>query len=311
MRTIDEHYAIIRRVGKRTPPKASGHVGQARGGVAACATGSRFRAPRTFYCCYRSTPFASEVRLVRLAPARIRQLAWSLVANMDRGARVVCPVCQRGLRMFLPFGIGSKLRTGALCPGCLSLERDRAAWLLLTSAPHWLRKPMRMLHIAPERCLESRLREPLGSAYVTGDLMRPDVDRRFSVEALPFEDQSFDAIICNHVLEHVEDDRRALAELHRVLTPRGWAMLQVPIHLGRAVTIEDPSVTSPRERHRLFGQSDHVRWYGRDYGDRLRRAGFELELIEVRARYDAQEIKRYGLDPAEVLHICRKASPVP
>jgi SAM-dependent methyltransferase len=251
-------------------------------------------------------PFALGVKVVDLTPERMRRLAWRLIARLDRGTSVICPVCQRGLRFFLPFGIGSKLRAGAMCPGCLSLERDRAAWLLLTSAPDWLGRPLRMLHIAPERCLESRLREPLGSAYVTGDLLRLDVDRRLSVEALPFDDQSFDAIICNHVLEHVADDRRALAELHRVLAPRGWALLQVPINRNMAVTIEDPSVTSPRERHRRFGQQDHVRWYGRDYVDRLRDAGFAPDLIEIRARYNAHEIKRYGLDPLEVLHICRK-----
>lgn len=235
-----------------------------------------------------------------------RRLGWHLLAQLAGGTHVACPVCHRGLRLFFPFGIGGKLRTGALCPGCGSLERDRAAWLLLLSTPDWLDRQRRLLHIAPERCLEPRLREQLGRAYVTGDLLRSDVDWRLSVEALPFDDQSFDAIICNHVLEHVSDDRRALAELRRVLAPGGWALLQVPLDPALARTLEDPSVTSPRERRRRFGQRDHVRSYGRDYAERLREAGFGLELIEVHARHDLDEIRRYGLDPREVLHVCRK-----
>lgn len=242
---------------------------------------------------------------IRLQPrVSLRRLGWRLVAQLARGTHVVCPVCHLSLRLFFPFGIGGKLRVGALCPGCGSLERDRAAWLLLSSTPDWIGRQLRLLHIAPERCLEPRLREQLGRAYVTGDLVRSDVDWQLSVEALPFDDQSFDAIICNHVLEHVSDDRRALAELRRVLAPGGWALLQVPLDPELTRTLEDPSVTSPRERRRRFGQHDHVRSYGRDYAERLRQAGFGLELIEVRARHNLGEIRRYGLDPREVLHVC-------
>jgi SAM-dependent methyltransferase len=247
------------------------------------------------------------VNLRRLLPAGVRRAGWLVLTHMAAGKRVTCPVCGRGLRFFLPFGIGGKLRTGALCPGCRSLERDRAAWLLLSSsAAPWLEQRPRLLHIAPERCLEPRLRARLGDRYVTGDLLRTDVDRQLSVEALPFEDASFDAIICNHVLEHVTDDRKALAELRRVLTPGGWALLQVPLDRDRAVTIEDPTETSARERRRRFGQHDHVRAYGRDYAERLRAGGFLLEPLEVRAQYDAHDLRRYGLDPDEVLHLCRK-----
>jgi SAM-dependent methyltransferase len=207
--------------------------------------------------------------------------------------------------MFLPFGVGGRVRWGALCPGCGSLERDRAAWLHLERTQAWIAPGIRLLHVAPERCLQPRLRMRLGSRYVTVDLVRTDIDLQLSVEELPFEDGSFDGIICNHVLEHVIDDRRALAELRRVLARGGWALLQVPIDPARLVTDEDPTVTSPRERRRRFGQHDHVRYYGTDYAERLRSAGFELDLSNVGEQYAEHEIKLHGLDCRETLHFCR------
>jgi SAM-dependent methyltransferase len=214
-------------------------------------------------------------------------------------------VCNAGLRFFLPFGIGGRLRTGALCPQCGSLERDRAAWLWLNDGPDRLRPGIRLLHVAPERCLESRLRERVGGGYLTGDLLREDVDRRLSIEELPFEDRSYDAVICNHVLEHVADDRKAMREILRVLRPGGWALLQVPINRRRPYTIEDPTA-SALERRLRFGQHDHVRSYGAEYTERLKAAGFELDSSSVDDRYNRDEVWRYGLDPDEVLHICRR-----
>jgi SAM-dependent methyltransferase len=187
------------------------------------------------------------------------------------------------------------------------LERDRAAWLALAGPPERLKSTARLLHVAPERCLEPRLRQRLGSGYVTADLLRTDVDRRVSVEQLPFDDGSFDAVICNHVLEHVQDDRKAMSELRRVLSPQGWALLQVPLDTNRSSTDEDPSITSTSERRRRFGQHDHVRWYGVDYVDRLREAGFVPHLRAVREFYEVQDIVRFGLDPSEILHFCGRA----
>jgi SAM-dependent methyltransferase len=217
---------------------------------------------------------------------------------------VTCPVCETNLRFFLPFGVGGRIRSGALCPQCRSLERDRAAWLILRSPPSRLKPKMGLLHVAPERCLEPRLRESLGAGYVTGDLVRHNVDRNFSVEALPFADGAFDAVICNHVLEHVNDDRKAMRELRRVLAPGGWALLQVPLRRDLDTTLEDATVTSPRQRRIRFGQHDHVRWYGHDYVARLREAGFEPAVSRVRDGYTPAEILRYGLDPDEAVHLC-------
>jgi SAM-dependent methyltransferase len=244
--------------------------------------------------------------LRNLIPALVRRWTWQLVGLVDRGDRVACPVCGSGLNFFLPFGVGGRVRFNAICPVCHSLERDRAAWLELSSEA-WLKPIPRLLHVAPERCLEPRLRQRLGSRYITADLLRTDVDRQVSVEDLPFDDGRFDAIICNHVLEHVNDDRKALSELRRVLSPDGWALLQVPLDETRHATDEDPAVTSRRARRRRFGQHDHVRTYGRDYVERLTRAGFVPELRRIGEIHAEHEIVRHGLDRRETLHFCRRA----
>jgi len=231
------------------------------------------------------------------------QASLRLAARLAKGTQHQCVVCGAGLQLFLPFGVGLTWRAGALCPGCQSLERHRLAWLFIEQR---LPQQPRLLHVAPERCFEGRLRALLGERYVTGDLLRRDVDQQFSVEALPFASASFDAVLCNHVLEHVSDDRRAMAELQRVLMPGGWALLQAPVAHAHSATREDPSVLSRAERRRRFGQHDHVRWYGTDYPERLRQAGFIVEERPVRTSYQADAIARYGLDPHEVLYACTK-----
>jgi SAM-dependent methyltransferase len=204
------------------------------------------------------------------------------------------------------------VRWGVLCPFCRSLERHRAVWLYLHARLHEgaeervEARALRLLHVAPEACFRPRLRRLLGKRYVTTDLVAPHVDVNASLEQLPFASESFDAVICNHVLEHVPDDRRALDELFRVLTPGGWAILQVPLATDHAHTREDPNESSPRERKRRFGQHDHVRWYGRDYPERLRAAGFEVEERPVRASHTPDELTRYALSPTEVLYVAHK-----
>jgi len=164
---------------------------------------------------------------------------------------------------------------------------------------------MRLLHVAPERTLMRKLKRVPGLAYVTFDLTSPLAQVHGDVCALPFPDDSFDAILCNHVLEHVLDDRRAMAELRRVLRPGGWAMLQVPWDPDRAVSYEDSSIVSPEDRALHFHQSDHVRVYGRDYVARLREAGFDVTVERVGAFFSPGECLRHCLSPGEDLFLCR------
>jgi len=124
------------------------------------------------------------------------------------------------------------------------------------------------------------------------------------ITAIPFNDHTFDVILCSHVLEHVQDDRKAISELYRVLKPGGWAILMVPIDLDRATTFEDPSVIDPKERERLFGQHDHVRWYGRDFLTRLEQAGFIVRQETYAHELDASAIEKHVLSSDEIIFLC-------
>src|SRR5690606_31148974 len=133
-----------------------------------------------------------------------------------------------------------------------------------------------------------------------------DVDVNFDITAMPFDDARFDVVLANHVLEHVPDDLGAMKQVLRVLRPGGWALLQVPLDWSRPTTYEDANIVDPRERMRAFGQADHVRWYGRDYLERLQKAGFLVEIRNIPGEAGASEVLRLGLDPQEVVYVCRK-----
>ncbi|HEX5438955.1 MAG TPA: class I SAM-dependent methyltransferase [Gemmatimonadaceae bacterium] len=165
----------------------------------------------------------------------------------------------------------------------------------------------RMLHIAPEACLEPRLKKLLGTNYLTADLSNPRAMVQMDITDIRYPDQSFDIIFCNHVLEHVPDDRKAMREMHRVLSDTGCAILLVPITVDE--TFEDPSVTDPAERLRLFGQHDHVRRYGPDYVDRLRSAGFTVHVVTAMDLVSEEKAVRLGFtDAAGELFLCTRSS---
>lgn len=254
-------------------------------------------------------------RLVRFAlnalprPLLQRIAGWAvpLAGLFYRGRSRECPLCGGHYRRFMPYGY-VVARADALCPRCLALERHRLVWLYLTRKTDFMQRPPRLLHIAPEVCLMRHLK-PLYAAragdYVTADLESPLADLHFDVERIPLPDASFEAVICNHLLEHVADDRRALAELYRILRPGGWGILLAPVDLAREATYEDDSITDPAERTRIFGQYDHRRIYGRDYAERLREAGFEAADLDYAASLSDGERRRYAL-PKDHIYLVYK-----
>jgi SAM-dependent methyltransferase len=235
---------------------------------------------------------------------RASYLFMGLFKPFLRGDRVECPVCGSSFGRFLPYGVNS--RSNVLCPTCLSLERHRLIWLYLKGQTDFFSHPRRLMHVAPEQCFYPRLRKLVHIDYVTADLESPIADHHFDLHDIPFEADDFDMILCNHVLEHVTDDRKVMSEILRVLRPGGFAILQVPLDSGLDKTYEDPSITDPREREKQFGQKDHVRLYGRDYPDRLREAGFTVGEVPVATTFSPEEIEHYRLAPGEILYIASK-----
>jgi SAM-dependent methyltransferase len=235
---------------------------------------------------------------------RISYLLMGLFKPFLRGNKVECPVCESTFRKFLPYGVNS--RSNVLCPTCLSLERHRLIWLYLQNQSDFLTRPRRLMHVAPEQCFYNRFKKLTHIDYVTADLESPLADYHFDLHEIPFEENSFDMILCNHVLEHVTDDRKVMSEFLRVLKPGGFAILQVPLEPHRPTTYEDPSITDPREREKAFGQKDHLRVYGLDYPGRLREAGFSVAEKLVSATFTPEQINRYRLAPDETLYIASK-----
>lgn len=235
---------------------------------------------------------------------RVVHLVMPVVGVAYAGRGVECPVCGARLRKFLPYGYVQS-RENALCPRCLTLERHRLMWLYLSRETDFFTTRPRLLHIAPERCFIKRFGRALGENYITADLESPLAKVKMDVQAIPFGDGEFDAIFCNHILEHVDDDRLAMREMYRVMRPGGWGIMLSPVTRGKAQTYEDPTITTPEGRATAFGQPDHVREYGEDYADRLAEVGFRVEQLEYMDALTQEEARRHGLR-RETIYVVRK-----
>ncbi len=238
-----------------------------------------------------------------LVPSAARQpLRRAYMRLRHRGHARHCPCCGSSLRRFVPFG--HVPRPEAQCPVCHALERHRAVLLFLQRRTDLFRRPHKLLHIAPEPALAPIFARAPGLEYISGDLADPLAMVHVDITALPFATASFDVVYCSHVLEHVEDDRAALAELHRVLRPGGWGVLQVPICAAK--TWSDRAIVTPEQRLAAYGHPEHVRCYGPDYLDRLTGAGFAVEVVPFVESLAEEEIRRMGLCRGDDIHLCRK-----
>jgi len=244
-------------------------------------------------------------RLPRPVLIKLSYLARPVLALMLKGNRYTDPIDGKQFRKLLPYGYMSP-RENVLSPSTLSLERHRLLWLFLKYKTHFFSEPAKLLHFAPEQAFYKRFRKLGHLDYTTTDLNSPLADVKADICALPFEDNSFDIILCNHVLEHIPDDEKAMKELFRVMKPGGWGVFQVPQDLNRKKTYEDNSITDKKERARIFGQYDHVRIYGFDYFDKLRAAGFQVEEVDLTTTMPESEVDRYRLARGEIIPFVRK-----
>ncbi len=238
-----------------------------------------------------------------------------------KGDNVHCPCCQKGYKKFLPFPeaqkraqntklshmIGMGLTGHVYCPGCYSTERHRLLRLFHDQKFPVNKQQIHMLHFAPEETFASYYKSFPNIKYVTTDLFDPNVDVKADITDLPFEDNSFDAVICSHVLEHIPDDHKAMTEIYRILRSDCWAIFCVPMDPSLAITYEDASIVTQEEREKMFGQSDHVRIYGIDFQQRLSNAGFNVKIITFVDEFSDKEIQKYGLERNDRIYLSFKS----
>lgn len=222
-----------------------------------------------------------------------------------RGNNIEDPINGITYRKILPYGRVHP-RQNALSPDSMALERHRLIWLYLKEKTNFFDDNLKFLHLAPEYCFLKLFKNQSNLEYVTGDLISPWADHHFDVHDIPFDDNSFDVIMANHLLEHVDDDARVMREFYRVMKPGGWGIFQVPIDYSNPNTYEDKSIIDPVEREKHYWQRDHVRLFGRDYGDRLRKAGFDVVEDDFVHQLGDDKIKRYALMRDELIYFCRK-----
>ena len=238
---------------------------------------------------------------------RLSYLARPILAFILQGNKFTDPIDGRSFKMFLPYGYGTQ-RNNVLSPSTLSLERHRLLWLYLNDKTDFFtsNEKKKVLHFAPEQAFYKLFRNQKNIDYTTTDLFSPLADVKADICNLPFEDNSYDTIFCNHVLEHIPDDTKAMQELFRVLKPGGMAILQIPQDLKREVTFADDSITDQKERAAIFGQYDHVRIYGRDYFDKLRSIGFTVVEEDYTNKIASELVEKYCLAKGEIIPVCFK-----
>lgn len=233
-------------------------------------------------------------------PTIVQRVAYKVLKPLHKRE---CPCCGWHGFSFDPYGQLAWRRDDAMCPWCRSLERHRLVNLLMRD--ELAKGGFKTLHVAPELSLQKWLRS------VSGDYLSIDTNgtamANMDLMALELPDASRTLVWCSHVLEHVPDDRKAMAEMHRVLAPGGMAVIQVPVDVPK--TDEDPTITDPRERLRRFQQEDHVRLYGMDVADRLKAAGFAVQVKRPQD-FSRDLVKKHSLSfrPTNEVFVCRKAA---
>ena len=228
-----------------------------------------------------------------------------LISIYYKGSKYTDPIDGSSFRGFLPYGYHN-VRKNALSPSTYSLERHRLLWLFLKTDTNFFSAEKKVLHFAPEQAFYKRFRDMENLDYTTTDLESPMADVKADICQLPFESNDFDVILCNHVLEHIPDDQRALKELFRVMKPGGMGIFQIPLDINRKNTFEDKSITDPKKRAKIFGQYDHVRIYGMDYFERLESCGFKVEKVDFTKTLSDTQITKYCLIKGELIPVVYK-----
>jgi SAM-dependent methyltransferase len=251
---------------------------------------------------------------MRLTGKTFRRIRNALFRTFYAGRGCSCTYCGKTYRKFMPQGVrgdlfkkhrisGAGYKRGVRCPNCGSTHRTRLLHLFFQHRTAIYEDPVRVLHISPHRHVAHFLKDRDNIDYVSGALFPERLPSlptvKVDVTDIGFNDEEFDVVICNHVLEHVSEDETAMKEIHRVLRPGGYAVLQVPLALDLEETLEDPGIVDPRERKAAYGQRDHLRLYGLDYFEKLGEAGFRVERDNPFKNSWLPDIDTYRLDRDE------------
>jgi len=239
----------------------------------------------------------------KIFPSFSRKIYFKINSFRYAGGKYYCPICENGFREYL---YGPEKRSKSKCPGCGSLERQRLLWLYLKNKIKIEDKKINLLNIAPDYAIQSKLKSLKNISYISVDINSSLAMQKADITSLNFDDNTFDAVLCYHVLEHIEDDKKALSEIYRVLKKNGWAILQTPIDIEREITFEDFTVKLPGHRKQIFGQEDHVRIYGRDYTNRLQDAGFIVTEDDFINSFTLAAKEKYQLDKSKIIYFCNK-----
>lgn len=225
-----------------------------------------------------------------------------------------CPVCKNSIESFLPAGVLE--RNDVKCPICRSRERYRLLTLFLENETNFFTKGGSVLEIGPAKGFSARCKQYKNIKYVSVDLSSELADKKMDITHLEFDDNSFDYIICYHVLEHIKDDKKAIREMVRVLKSEGMCLIAGPVDINRNKTYEnDSKELTDNERESIFGQHDHVRIYGKDFVKRLEKGGFSVEVLNYVNRFTPEEREKYGLkdnynlllfETNDDIYVCRK-----
>ncbi len=229
----------------------------------------------------------------------------TLRAMLFLGNKLFCPCCGWQLRAFTHAGMSFRIRSSGYCPRCNSKARHRRNMLYFERNTTLFRDPLRLLHVSPKFCMSRKFIKMSNLDYVGVDIKNNlNINSKMDITATSFESSTFDCVICIHVLEHVENDNKAISEIYRVLKPGGWASISVPIRLDQK-TYEDPKIITPEDREREFGETNHVRYYGYDLFDRLNDCGFVVQL-DLGENIEQEDMQKFGLLDDENIFFCRK-----
>ncbi len=238
-------------------------------------------------------------------PVPLLEIMLTLRSVFFLGTKYTCPCCGWHVRAFTDDNAILRERSLSYCPRCNSKARHRRIWLFLEEKTNLFSERLRLFEVSPKYSFARRFKAMPNIVYFGADLVRrPHISARMDLTAVPVRSDTFDAVICVHVLEEIIDDRKAMSELYRVLKPSGWAVVSVPTRMDQ-LTYEDPAITRPGERQRAFGEAAHVRIYGHDLVDRLEACGFRVQ-VDLAENVPPPTREKYGLRTDENIFFCTK-----